>query len=217
MTNGAYRLPPIVCAFGLPKYTPTEGPPCSRITAPRRSATTPYASSQLASVSTPSRRTRGWLNRSGSLSSSAKLAPFGQMKPLLKTSSRSPRAPVTRPSEMVSVRPQVASQRGQIRKAVLVSDIPASCPCYWRRVNSGLAVAGGIAADLVGRRDVKSPGATVLPQCDERGRGRRQLATSPPGHTHLCVQRRTTHTQQVEVVAGACVGLREHRNPEAED
>src|ERR1700757_68859 len=95
MTNGAYRLPATVCAFGLPKYTPTDGPPCSRITSPRRSATTAYASSQVASVSTPPRRTRGWVNRSGSLSSSPKLAPLGQMKPPLKTSSRSPQAPHT--------------------------------------------------------------------------------------------------------------------------
>ena len=51
------------------------------MTAPRPSATAANASSQVASVSTPSRRTRGRANRSGSLSSSAKLAPFGQMKP----------------------------------------------------------------------------------------------------------------------------------------
>ena len=42
------------------------------------------------------------------------------MNPALKTSSRSPRAPVTRPSSIVSVRPQVASHNGQIRSAVPV-------------------------------------------------------------------------------------------------
>jgi hypothetical protein len=71
---------------------------------------------------------RGRVSRSGSLSSSAKLAPFGQMNPALKTSSRSPRAPVTRPSSIVSVRPQVASHKGQIRRAaVWVSTITAFC------------------------------------------------------------------------------------------
>ncbi len=94
--------------------------------APSRSATTAKASSQVASVSSPSRRTSGRVSRSGSLSSSAKLAPFGQMNPALKTSSRSPRAPVTRPSSMVSVRPQVASHSGQIRSAVL-GHVPSSC------------------------------------------------------------------------------------------
>src|SRR5689334_25325394 len=120
MISGGYRLPATVCAFGLPRYTPTDAPPCSRITSPSRSATTAKASSHVASASAPSRRIIGRVNRSGSLSSSAKLAPFGQMNPALKTSSRSPRAPVTRPSSMVSVRPQVASQNGQIRRAVPV-------------------------------------------------------------------------------------------------
>jgi hypothetical protein len=46
------------------------------------------------------------------------VAPLGQMKPWLKTSALSPRAPVTRPSVMVSSSPHVASQRGQIRYAV---------------------------------------------------------------------------------------------------
>ena len=46
------------------------------------------------------------------------LAPFGQMKPWLKTSSLSPRTFVTLPSSIVSSRPQVASQSGQVRKAV---------------------------------------------------------------------------------------------------
>ncbi|GAA3240449.1 hypothetical protein GCM10020256_62490 [Streptomyces thermocoprophilus] len=60
----------------------------------------------------------GVRSRSGSLSTAANAAPLGQMKPLLKTSSRSPRAPVTRPSSMLRVSPQVASHRGQIRRAV---------------------------------------------------------------------------------------------------
>src|ERR1700754_2205650 len=93
------------------------------MTPPSRSAMTAKASSQVASVSTPSRRTRGRVSRSGSLSSSGKLAPLGQMKPLLNTSSRSPRAPVSLPSEIVSVRPQVASHKGQIRRAVSVMSL----------------------------------------------------------------------------------------------
>ena len=37
------------------------------------------------------------------------------MKPWLKTSSASPRIPVTRPSSIVISSPQVASQSGQVR------------------------------------------------------------------------------------------------------
>ena len=32
MISGAYRLPATVCAFGLPRYTPTDVPPWSRTT-----------------------------------------------------------------------------------------------------------------------------------------------------------------------------------------
>lgn len=60
----------------------------------------------------------GARSRSGSASSPPKEAPLGQMKPRLKTSSRSPRAPVTRVPSMVRVSPQVASHRGQMRRAV---------------------------------------------------------------------------------------------------
>src|SRR3954447_7269295 len=62
----------------------------------------------------------GERSRSGSFSSSSMVAPLGQMKPWLKTSSRSPRAPVTRPSVIVNSRPQVASHKGQIRYAVVI-------------------------------------------------------------------------------------------------
>src|SRR4051812_14400951 len=120
MISGGYRLPATVWALGLPRYRPTDAPPCSPMTSPSRAATTAKASSHVASVSVPSRRTIGRVSRSGSLSNSAKLAPFGQMNPALKTSSRSPRAPVTRLSSIVNVRPQVASQNGQMRRAVRV-------------------------------------------------------------------------------------------------
>jgi hypothetical protein len=40
------------------------------------------------------------------------------MNPWLNTSSRSPRAPLIRPSSMLSTNPQVASHRGQMRNAV---------------------------------------------------------------------------------------------------
>ena len=43
----------MVCAFGLPRYTPTDRPPCSASTAPSRSATTAKASSQPTSVQLP--------------------------------------------------------------------------------------------------------------------------------------------------------------------
>ena len=127
----------MVCAFGLPRYTADRrAAVLAERRAPSRSATAAKASSQVASASSPSRRTSGRVSRSGSLSSSAKLAPFGQMKPLLNTSSRSPRAPVTRPSSMVSVRPQVASHSGQIRRAVRVigpSARAARSRHYWAR------------------------------------------------------------------------------------
>ena len=44
--------------------------------------------------------------------------PNTPMNPRLNTSSRSPRAPVTRVPSTVRVSPQVASHRGQIRRAV---------------------------------------------------------------------------------------------------
>ncbi|HEX8066525.1 MAG TPA: hypothetical protein VF520_08365 [Thermoleophilaceae bacterium] len=43
-----------------------------------------------------------------------RLAPFGQMKPCEKTSSRSPRMPSTDPFVRRSSRPQVASQSGHV-------------------------------------------------------------------------------------------------------
>src|SRR6476469_4986823 len=128
MISGGYRLPATVWALGLPRYTPTDAPPCWPMTSPSRAATTAKASAHVASVSVPSRRTIGRDSRSGSLSSSAKLAPFGQMKPALKTSSRSPRAPVTRSFSIVSVSPQVASQNGQIRRAVVLLACAVAAP-----------------------------------------------------------------------------------------
>ncbi len=72
------------------------------------------------------------------MSSSAKLAPFGQMNPALNTSSRSPLAPVTRPSSMVNVSPQVASQNGQILRAVSV--MGRFCADYWFSYTLGSSV-----------------------------------------------------------------------------
>ncbi len=108
----------MVCTLGLPRTTPTACGPCSRAMAGSARAIASNASAQLASVRTPSLRTSGARSRSGSSSSPPMEAPLGQMNPLLNTSSRSPRAPVTLPSSMVSVSPQVASQRGQMRRAV---------------------------------------------------------------------------------------------------
>ena len=73
------------------------------------------ASSQVASTSSPSRRTSGVVSRSGSSWSCLIPYAFGQMKPRLKTSSASPRTDTTsRPSVSIS-RPHVASQNGQVR------------------------------------------------------------------------------------------------------
>ena len=92
------------------------------ITGSRRCSTSANASSQVASTNTPSRFTSGVRHRSGSSWSCLRVEPFGQMKPWLNTSSRSPRMRVdlgaVRPA--VISRPQPASQSGQVRKAVRV-------------------------------------------------------------------------------------------------
>lgn len=108
----------MVCTLGLPRTTPRASAPYRSTTGRRPRATASNASSQLASRSSPFSRTSGVRSRSGSASSAPKEAPLGQMKPLLNTSSRSPRAAVTRVPSMVRVSPQVASHRGQIRRAV---------------------------------------------------------------------------------------------------
>ena len=89
------RAPERLCAFGLPTYTATALRPCSaRIGESRRSISS-KASSQLASTSSPSRRTSGVVSRSGSSWSCLSPYAFGQMKPRLNTSSRSPRTDTT--------------------------------------------------------------------------------------------------------------------------
>lgn len=103
-------------------------------------------------------RTSGVRNRSGSASSSPNDAPFGQMNPWLKTSSRSPRALVTRVPSMVRVSPQVASHRGQTRRAVRApaSAAPDSGGGAARGVVSGRAPSvGAVRAAEV--RDMGSP------------------------------------------------------------
>ncbi len=52
---------------------------------------------------------------------------MGQMKPLLKTSSASPRTLTMRSPSSVSSSPQVASQRGHVRMAVVVSAGMGGC------------------------------------------------------------------------------------------
>ncbi len=119
----------MVWVFGLPRTTPMLWGPYSRTRAGSAVAMASYASSQPASRSLPPLRTRGVRSRSGSESSAPKAAPLGQMKPRLKTSSRSPRAPVTAVPSMVRVRPQVASQRGQMRRAVRGMGPPGAANC----------------------------------------------------------------------------------------
>ncbi len=102
-------------ALGLPRYTATAFFPCSAISGASRRSISSNASSQLASTSSPSRRTSGVVSRSGSSWSCLTPYAFGQMKPWLNTSSVSPRTDTTsRPSVSIS-RPQVASQNGQVR------------------------------------------------------------------------------------------------------
>src|SRR5215217_141810 len=101
----------------------------------RRRSISSNASSQVASTSSPSRRTSGVVRRSGSSWSCLIPYAFGQRKPRLKTSSASPRTDTTsRPSVSISS-PQVASQNGQVRKWIAIrgpycrSPTPAAlCP-----------------------------------------------------------------------------------------
>src|SRR3954469_20527853 len=96
------------------------------MTAGRRSAMTAKASSQDAGAKRPSGcLTSGVRTRSGSSCSSLIEMPLGHTKPWLKTSSASPRTLVTvcAPSSTSSARPQVASQRGQVRKATVIAGI----------------------------------------------------------------------------------------------
>ena len=81
----------------------------------RRRSISSKASSQVASRSSPSRRINGVVKRSGSSWSSLSPCALGQMKPRLKTSSRSPRTAVTLSPSRVTSSPQVASQNGQVR------------------------------------------------------------------------------------------------------
>jgi hypothetical protein len=110
----AYRLPARVCTLGLPRYMATASRPYRSMIGVSPASTASNASSHVAGTSLPSRRTRGVRSRSGSLSSSPKEAPFGQMKPWLSTSSASPRTLTIRSSASVTSRPQVASHRGHV-------------------------------------------------------------------------------------------------------
>src|SRR3954447_4659279 len=94
------------------------------MTAGSRWAITAKASSQLAGAKLPSGcLTSGVRTRSGSSCSSLIDTPFGHRKPWLKTSSASPRTLVTvwAASSTSSARPQVASHRGQVRKATVIA------------------------------------------------------------------------------------------------
>ena len=122
----------MVCTLGLPRTTPTEFGPWRSTTGLMPAATASKASSQVASRSSPSRRTSGVRSRSGSESTAPKEAPLGQMNPRLNTSSRSPRAWVTRVPSMVRVRPQVASHKGQIRRAVRGTGPPGAAATVTR-------------------------------------------------------------------------------------
>jgi hypothetical protein len=65
----------------------------------------------------PGSRSSGVRTRSGSSWSSRSEAPLGHTKPWLRTSSASPRMPVTAPSSTVMRRPHVASHSGHVLKA----------------------------------------------------------------------------------------------------
>src|SRR5260370_22014644 len=89
---------------------------CCLRTWPRRSAASESASSQPISCHAPPRgRRRGRRRRSGSSYTSRIAGPLGQMWPREKTSSRSARTSVMRPSSTVITRPHMASQRLHVR------------------------------------------------------------------------------------------------------
>ncbi len=119
-SSPAYRPPASEWTIGLPRYIATASRPCSAMIAVSLLRTTSNASAQPTGTCTPSRLTSGVVSRSGSASSWPSEAPFGQRKPPLNPSRRSPRTPVIRSSVTVSSRPQVASHSGQVVRAVRV-------------------------------------------------------------------------------------------------
>ena len=80
-----------------------------------RSAISSNASSQPISTQPASVRFIGVRKRSPSSCSCFRVDPFGQMNPLLTGSFMSPRMRTTWSPSVVISRPQVASQRGQVR------------------------------------------------------------------------------------------------------
>ncbi len=120
------------------------------------------ASSQVASRNSSPSRISGSVSRSGSSCSARSAEPLGQMKPWLKTSSASPRIDTTRSPSSSSSSPQVASQSGQVRKAVTAiapnltpRGRPAGITCgvHCRRREQGQARGDRRLADGAGRAD----------------------------------------------------------------
>src|SRR3954454_19969882 len=103
--------------------------PCSTTSGGSRRSISANASSHVAGASCPSApRTIGARRRSGSSCSAFSATPLGQMNPCEKTSSASPRTLTSSSPSSVSSRPQVASQKGQVRKSARATAFDPTCP-----------------------------------------------------------------------------------------
>ena len=139
----------------------------------RRSISAKASSHEAGRRSPPGSRMSGVRRRSGSSWSSRSEAPLGQTKPWLRTSSASPRMPVTAPSSTVNRSPQVASHSGHVLKAIAIPagypracaatssarSMPASSTSRW--VTARTRVGPEVAHDDVLGRERRAEGGRV--------------------------------------------------------
>ena len=132
MISGTYSEPAMVCAFGLPAYTATDEPPCSAEhgAESRRDRREGLVPADLDQFAVPANQRTGQPVRIA--------VEFAETRALRADEARAEdvvavtagaRSPGARCRRLSSVRPQVASQNGQIRSAVRVSTMP----CIVRR------------------------------------------------------------------------------------
>src|SRR3954451_4421351 len=127
--------------------------PCSARSGGGRGAISANASAPDAGARAPAApRSIGVRSRSGSSCSALSATPLGQMKPCEKTSSASPRTFTSSSPSSVSSRPQVASQNGQVRKAVRATAFDPTWllgPVALLELLARAAPARVVAADLL--------------------------------------------------------------------
>src|SRR5262245_52340078 len=138
----------------------------------------------------------GRRSQSGSSWSCLSVEPFGQMKPWLNTSARSPRMRVTLSSPLLPrspiSNPQPASHSGQVRKAVRVAALSLMHPCSHDRAPPALYLRG----------QGGSAGSTSLGRVVDGGHGPFTL-TRPRLDQRLA---NAVHRRLTSVVAGAGFG-----------